>query len=555
MKKIYLLFLLTSFIGFSQSPGDLIITEIMNNPAPASDQDAEYFEILNLTSSAIDMNGWIVKDDGSNIITLDSASMNGNTIVPANGYFVFGRSTDMAVNAGAPVDYQYGGDFTLGNGSDEVVLVLPDGTTEIARVDYDNGATFPDLTGESMQLDPAFLNANDYSIGTNWCPSSSAYGDGGGALGTPGMMNDGCTPTCQTFLDFTPDTACDSVNPGDTDDTYTISLDYNGAATGETFVVSTTPSGLTIGGDDPTSVADGTITISGVQEGTDITITVSNIADGGLCDLSRDVISPVCAPAGDVELELQGIIDFGLSSSDGKAVHLVATADITDLSEYSVAVASNGGGSFGASFTFPNIAVANGEHILLARNLVAMEAYMTTAGYNLFDYQFEATSSVTQNGDDAIGLFKNANEVEVFGDPNVDGTGEAWEYSDSWAYKNVAGAVWPMDWVYGAVDCTEGTTTIFDSTCVYPFLASLSNNEFTLSDITVFPNPVRDGFVNIISNSNTIDSVEIFDMMGRNVYSNKTIESRLDVSSLNQGVYIMKITSNSLYLTTKLIVN
>ena len=47
----------------------------------------------------------------------------------------------------------------------------------------------------------------------------------------------------------------------------------------------------------------------------------------------------------------------------------------------------------------------------------------------------KATRSVTQNGDDAIQLWHNGVWVETFGDPNVDGTGETWEYVDTWAYR------------------------------------------------------------------------------------------------------------------------
>ena len=50
-------------------------------------------------------------------------------------------------------------------------------------------------------------------------------------------------------------------------------------------------------------------------------------------------------------LSLQGILDLNGSGSDiysgtdGKAIHLVATSDIPDLSLYGLGVANNGGGS------------------------------------------------------------------------------------------------------------------------------------------------------------------------------------------------------------------
>lgn len=556
MKKFYILLLLCSFIGFAQNPGDIIITEIMNNPAAVSDTTGEWFEVYNTTGSAIDMDGWTLKDDGSNLHVLDAA-VGGTTIVPANGYLVLGRSSDTTVNGNAPVDYSYDTDgFTLGNGSDEVVLILPDGVTEISRINYDNGATFPDLSGESMQLDPAFLNSNDYDDGNNWCPAITPYGDGD--LGTPGTANDACAPTCQAGLG-TSTADCDTVNPGATDDTYTVMLDYFGAATGETFVVSTTPSGFTIGGDDPTSVADGTIMISGVTEGTDITISVSNTGDGGLCDLTRDVTSPVCVPVGSVDLELVGILDFDTPAggSSGKGIHLVANADIADLSEYGLGSANNGDGTDGQEYTFPQQAVSNGDHILLIRDLPAMENYLTTAGYNLWDVILEDTDgdAANGNGNDAVELFKNGAVVETFGDIN-DGNSAAngWNYGDSWAYKDVLGSVWPNGWIYGPADCTDGANTIFDTTCVYPFVASLSNDSFNSIDFTIYPNPVKEGIINVITTSNSAKTIEFFDMIGRNIMSAELEGDIVDVSNLNRGIYLMRVTQDGVSTTEKIII-
>jgi hypothetical protein len=69
---------------------------------------------------------------------------------------------------------------------------------------------------------------------------------------------------------------------------------------------------------------------------------------------------------------------------------------------------------------------------------------------------------MNQNGDDAIELFKDADVIETFGDANVDGTGQSWEYAGSWAYKE-NGA-----WLTGGVDCAAGSTTTQSSPCVYP---------------------------------------------------------------------------------------
>ena len=46
------------------------------------------------------------------------------------------------------------------------------------------------------------------------------------------------------------------------------------------------------------------------------------------------------------------------------------------------------------------------------------------------------SSTANVNGDDAIELFRNGTVVDVFGDINVDGTGQPWDYLDGWAYRN-----------------------------------------------------------------------------------------------------------------------
>ncbi len=167
-----------------------------------------------------------------------------------------------------------------------------------------------------------------------------------------------------------------------------------------------------------------------------------------------------CSPA--AALELQGIIDFTVPSggSDGKAIHVVANSDIADLSIYGIGVANNGGGTDGEEYNFDAISVSAGDHILVARSIDAMNSYMDAS--TIFNHVLEATSYISQNGDDAIELFENGSVIETFGDIDTDGTGQDWEYTDSWAYK-VDGA-----WTYGGVNCTDNTTTICDSTCIYP---------------------------------------------------------------------------------------
>ncbi|MAE83469.1 MAG: nuclease [Flammeovirgaceae bacterium] len=163
-------------------------------------------------------------------------------------------------------------------------------------------------------------------------------------------------------------------------------------------------------------------------------------------------------------LTLKGVMAMRWSTetdgNSGKAVHLVALEDIADLSEYSIGVANNGGGTDGIEYTFPAIAVNAGEDILLAREPSALQAYFGGC-YDSFEHVIQ-TDEMSQNGDDAIELFKGSAVIETYGDADVDGTDQDWEYTSSWAYK--LGETWTS----GMVNCTAGSTTTNDSGCIYP---------------------------------------------------------------------------------------
>jgi hypothetical protein len=69
----------------------------------------------------------------------------------------------------------------------------------------------------------------------------------------------------------------------------------------------------------------------------------------------------------------------------------------------------------GTSVTVAGAGVNAGDEILLARDTAEMAMYFDSCFSN-FHHVLLATSSISQNGDDAIELFKNGNVVETFGD-------------------------------------------------------------------------------------------------------------------------------------------
>jgi hypothetical protein len=106
-------------------------------------------------------------------------------------------------------------------------------------------------------------------------------------------------------------------------------------------------------------------------------------------------------------------------------------------------------------------------------------------------------------------------------------------------------------WSIEAVNCA-GTST----PTVWSFTTEtvLSVNENELDLFNVYPNPVKD--IVRIETSLTIDSVKILNQLGQNVLTinnNRTINNEIDLSSLSNGLYFMKISSGNRSESIKII--
>ena len=83
---------------------------------------------------------------------------------------------------------------------------------------------------------------------------------------------------------------------------------------------------------------------------------------------------------------------------------------------------------------------------------------------------------------------------------------------------------------------------------------TLSNVNFNTVKFSMFPNPTSTGFVTITSNNSDNIQAQVFDVLGKQVLNNTISNNRLNVSSLNAGLYIVKLTQNNASVTKKLII-
>lgn len=174
-------------------------------------------------------------------------------------------------------------------------------------------------------------------------------------------------------------------------------------------------------------------------------------------------VAPAMATTGD--LVITGVVDGPLTGGLPKAIELYAVNDIADLSVYGVGSANNGGGTDGEEFTFPADAASAGEFIYVASE---------NTGFNEFlGFAPNYTSSAANiNGDDAIELFMNGAVVDIFGEIDVDGTGQPWEHLDGWTYRvdgtGQDGSTFVLaNWTFSGPNALDGETT--NATAATPF--------------------------------------------------------------------------------------
>ena len=77
-----------------------------------------------------------------------------------------------------------------------------------------------------------------------------------------------------------------------------------------------------------------------------------------------------------------------------------------------------------------------------------------------------------------------------------------------------------------------------------------STNE-SIEGLNLYPNPVSNGKLYITTSRNLSKFVEIFDVLGKKLYNTELAGTALDISRLNVGVYIIKITENGNTVTRK----
>jgi hypothetical protein len=186
----------------SQS-SQIVITEFMADPESTPDYTGEWFEVLNTTSSTINLQDWQIRSQGNNGHTIQES-----VTLAAGSRAVLALTSDPAGNGDVTPDYVYN-DVQLSNGEDTIEIAEPNGDVS-DYVYYETGLV---MDGVARMLDPMVTptaSANDdYD---NWCPAladADTFGVDGADRGTPGEANSSCSQTpCQDWTCQQPEAFC-----------------------------------------------------------------------------------------------------------------------------------------------------------------------------------------------------------------------------------------------------------------------------------------------------------------------------------------------------------
>lgn len=156
--------------------------------------------------------------------------------------------------------------------------------------------------------------------------------------------------------------------------------------------------------------------------------------------------------------------------------------------------------------------------------------------------------------------------VDQFGNPlEISGSADysaGWAYQDSYAKRN--NGVGPNAGVFVTSSFTYGGNAAFvapNNTCEFLQNAinlgsyTLGLNQNAIAGLKVYPNPVTNGTLYISTQANAERTVQIYDILGKQVVNKVTSNEVINVSNLNAGVYIVKITEEGKTASRKLVIN
>lgn len=403
-----------------------------------------------------------------------------------------------------------------------------------------------------------------------------------------------------TLVLGTPTTVCNDVTQGL--DSYTTSITYTGGGSGSYTI---TPTAGTVAGDNPGTVAAGTIIINGVTEGTNITVNVVS----GSCSYQANVTAPQCKPVNPLPYyepfayaEASNLGDAQQWTNNNTGDNIIVAGGTLTPAYPGLNPSTTGYAIFGAdgidcstAFTPTTTGTVYYSFIMNVNSMAGVTdangGYFATLGssattfggtiwtkrvddgmYNLGIEVRTATATGTTWTSNAYAAGTTYFVVVgyTFGDPST-----ASDDSVSLWVNPTIGAAQPAATItdtHTGTDLTSLSNFVLrqDSTTETPSMSvdelrigttwaqvtggTLGTSHNTIAGLKMYPNPVSNGTLFIETAANAERTVTVFDVLGKQILNTTTSDNAVNVSALHAGVYIVNITEEGKTASRKLVI-
>ena len=564
MKKItfLILTLLLSSLSFSQ----IVINEIDSDQTGTD--DAEFIELKSDNPNMV-LDGYVVVlFNGSNDESYGAYDLDGYT-TDSNGFFILGNGSVPGIDINLAA---------LQNGEDAVAIYQDDATNFsdgtlatnnnlIDAIVYETGndsnSGLLSALGETIVYDE---DAN----GNKDTESIQRAQDGTYCVGvpTPNAVNINCSNICPLNVSVT-SVVCDNSTTGT--DTYTVTGTFQGGGT-ETYTFNINAGTIT-STDDPDTMTSGTIVVTGIPEETDFTYTITSAT----CNITNTITSPECEPSINVNsiadlragtlgdtytLTGEAVLTYQQNNRNQKYIEDATAAILIDDNSGNITTTYNVGdgitGITGELTSFNGILQFVPESdpgAPTSTGLAVTPQVITIADFlaNYEDYESEMIA------------FANVSFLEADGSTTFN-TSTNYTLSNGSEQTTIRTNFWDETYIgevipSGAINVIglgaqydNGTDPVLPQIFATNVDATLAADNFTASAFTLYPNPTSNGAVAIQTETSGAVNVEIYNLLGKRALTAKNVNGNLNVSTLNAGVYLVKVTQNGVSSTKKLIV-
>lgn len=179
---------------------------------------------------------------------------------------------------------------------------------------------------------------------------------------------------------------------------------------------------------------------------------------------------------------------------------------------------------------------------------------VTIAGFNAAPSDYESTfinfENVTFSAGDGAAVFATGQNY-VLAQGQAETVVRTEFYGADYIGENIPST--ELANVSGIAGAYNGTAQLYVRNLA-DLTTTLAAGQFEVSKFNLYPNPTKSDFVNITSTGSGAMQAAIFDILGKQVINTTVSNKRINISTLNTGIYIVKLTQGAATTTKKLIV-